>query len=86
MSMEAIEKELQDKMIEKPSAQITELADAQIVEKKPRSEAQKKAFEKARAKRMENLKKKEQAEASQVKEGGSRPPEKEKRQTERDQE
>ena len=58
MSMEAIEKELQDKMIEKPSAQITELADAQIVEKKPRSEAQIKAFEKARAKRMENLKNK----------------------------
>tara|TARA_R110000744_G_scaffold19161_10_gene50812 strand:+ start:1235 stop:1906 length:672 start_codon:yes stop_codon:yes gene_type:complete len=80
--MEAIEKELQDKMIEKPrlaaatpvtiEENITELENAQIVEKKPRSEAQKKAFEKARAKRMENLKKKEQAEASQVKEGGDK--------------
>ena len=57
MSMEAIEKEINDKLIEKGhniTQEITELENATIVEKKPRSEAQKKAFEKARAKRMEN--------------------------------
>jgi len=71
MSMEAIEKELQEKMIEKPqkeniTQEITELENATIVEKKPRSEAQKKAFEKARAKRMENLKKNREEEEAKL--------------------
>ena len=64
MSMEAIEKEINDKLIEKGhniTQEITELENATIVEKKPRSEAQKKSFEKARAKRMENLKNKKEA-------------------------
>lgn len=61
--MEAIEQEINDKLIEKGqniTQEITELENATIVEKKPRSEAQKKAFAKARAKRMENLKNKEE--------------------------
>lgn len=55
--MEDIEKEIQEKVIEKqPDAE----RQPEVKPKKPRSEAQKAAFEKARAKRAENLKKKEE--------------------------
>lgn len=62
--MEAIDKELENKQIEKSDIQavINEVKEPKPKVKKPRSEAQIKAFEKARAKRMENLKLKEQAE------------------------
>lgn len=57
--MEDIEKEIQEKVIEKqPDAE----RQPEVKPKKPRSEAQKAAFEKARAKRAENLKKKEEEE------------------------
>lgn len=58
--MEAIDKELDEKMIEKSEIQTTIVDEVKPKVKKPRSEAQIKAFEKARAKRMENLKKKEE--------------------------
>jgi hypothetical protein len=57
--MEDIEKEIQEKVIEKqPTPQ------PEVKPKKPRSEAQKAAFEKARLKRAENLKKKQEEEQS----------------------
>lgn len=58
--MEEIDKELDEKMIEKSEIQTTIVDEVKPKVKKPRSEAQIKAFEKARAKRMENLKKKEE--------------------------
>jgi len=63
--MEQIDKELDDKQIEKSeiTATIVDEPEQPKKVKKPRSEAQVKAFEKARAKRMENLKLKEKAEA-----------------------
>ena len=53
--MEEIDKELDEKMIEKSEIQTTIVDEVKPKVKKPRSEAQIKAFEKARAKRMENL-------------------------------
>ena len=55
--MEEIEKEIQEKVIEKQPT-----PEPEVKPKKPRSEAQKAAFEKARAKRAENLKKKQEEE------------------------
>ena len=58
--MEGIEKEIQEKVIEKEQSLVEDKPPHSVsVEKKPRSEAQKAAFEKARAKRAENLKNKE---------------------------
>ena len=55
--MEQIDKELDDKQIEKSeiTATIVDEPEQPKKVKKPRSEAQVKAFEKARAKRMEKL-------------------------------
>tara|TARA_R110002167_G_scaffold40757_5_gene124989 strand:- start:2152 stop:2766 length:615 start_codon:yes stop_codon:yes gene_type:complete len=79
--MEDIEKEIQEKVIEKQPAPEPELKP-----KKPRSEAQKAAFEKARLKRAENLKKKQEQELEninldtlEVKEQETPPPPKKKR-------
>jgi hypothetical protein len=59
--MEDIDKEIQEKVIEKQPQPAPE-----IKPKKPRSEAQKAAFEKARAKRLENIKKREEEEISKI--------------------